>query len=74
MIGTFSLSPKMIDGVKHLRVEGNVKLEGLLFVASGGKICNICNTGGEIMSFIAKYLFPFNWTLKAVRSGRPGAC
>jgi site-specific DNA recombinase len=47
LVGEFTLSPTMIKGIRHLRVEGNVKLEGLLLVASGGK-CNICNTGGEI--------------------------
>ena len=48
LIGEFTLSPKIIDGIKFLRVHGSVKLDGLLMVAAVNSIRNIYNTGGDI--------------------------
>lgn len=35
LIGTFTLSPEMIDGIKYLRIQGNTNIDGLLAIATG---------------------------------------
>ncbi len=47
LIGQFELSPEVIDGVKYLRVKAEAQPRGLLMVATGGRICNMRNTGGQ---------------------------
>lgn len=47
LLGAFTLSPEMVDGVKCLRLEANAKIIGLLKVAGGERFSKETNTGGR---------------------------
>ena len=51
MIGEFTLSPETIDGIKYLRLNGKARIDVILTVATGNKICNLSKYwGGELNS------------------------
>jgi hypothetical protein len=47
LIGAFTLSPEMVDGIKCLRLEAKAKVIGLLKVAGGERFSKETNTGGR---------------------------